>query len=239
MTERIEKQLQLSNGLWVAKAHVDDLIEQDVNARVMSKEMFDQLTKNVKKRGMLESLPYCASTPKGTEIVSGHHRVRVARAAGISTIYILLDTNKLTQDEITARQLAHNSIQGVEDKEMLKRLYESINDVDLRLETFITPDDLGLELDMHNDILDIAPDIEFKAVTFMFLPYQVDDFNEMLERLSGDETQIGALPIETFNKFKEAVIKVQKTENIKSIGSAIARMTDIVLMVLKSKEERV
>lgn len=235
---RVEKLLDLGNGLWIARAHVDDLIEQDINARVMSKEMFEQGVRNVKNRGYLESLPYCVWTEKGCEIVSGHHRVRWARAAGVQQIYILLDTNKLSRDEIVARQLAHNSIQGIDDKEMLKRLWESINDVDLRLETFITPKELNLDLDIKTEIFDIAPDIQFKTVTFAFLPHQMDQFNEVLERFKGDEEQIGVLPIETFNKFKEAVQKTQRVENIKSVGTAVARMCDIVLTVLNTKDKQ-
>lgn len=54
--------------------------EQDINARIMKNEMQRQLTDNIKKRGQLESLPFCALTEDGNriEIISGHHRIRLS-----------------------------------------------------------------------------------------------------------------------------------------------------------------
>ena len=49
----------------------------------MKNEMQRQLTDNIKKRGQLESLPFCALTQNETriEIISGHHRIRSAKEA--------------------------------------------------------------------------------------------------------------------------------------------------------------
>lgn len=236
-TKQLEKLLELDKGLFIARVHIDMLREQDLNARVMTKEMFDQLAKNIKNHGYMESLPYCAETERGIEIISGHHRVRACRTAGITQIYILLDTNGLARDEIIARQLAHNSLSGVDDREMVKRLFESINDVDLRLETFIAPRDLNLDLNTQIALFDIAPNIDFKVVSITFLPYQLDNFNEVIKRLNGNEVIIGVAERSIFDKFKIAVMQVQKTENIKSIGMAIARMSEIVLEQLNKKND--
>jgi ParB-like chromosome segregation protein Spo0J len=131
--QKYEVIADLGNGLVIAKVNVNDLREQDVNARVMTKEMMEALAKIIRKRGRLESLPYCALTDRGIEVVSGHHRVRACRMAEVMTIHVLLDTSKLSRNEIIARQLAHNSVQGVDDKELLRKLYEDITDVDLEL----------------------------------------------------------------------------------------------------------
>ena len=50
----------MGTGLVIGKVSLDALKEQDINARIMKKEMQDQLTANIKKRGQLESLPLLA-----------------------------------------------------------------------------------------------------------------------------------------------------------------------------------
>src|SRR6059036_2769174 len=76
--------LDLGNGLELWKVHPSTLREQDVNARSMPKAMFERLAQTIARDKRLESLPLCAKTESGLEIVSGHHRVRAATAAGIS-----------------------------------------------------------------------------------------------------------------------------------------------------------
>jgi hypothetical protein len=103
----------------------------------MPEEMFRQLTKNVEKRGVLESLPYCTLTERGVEVVSGHHRIRALRAAKYSKpVWILLETQRLSRDEIRAKQLAHNTIQGFDNPDILREIYLAIADADKRIEAF-------------------------------------------------------------------------------------------------------
>lgn len=155
--------------------------------------------------------------------------------AGIKHIHILLDTNKLSRDEIVARQLAHNSISGLDDKEMLKRLFNEIKDVDLKLESFINPADIQIEPEPSIPLLDITPGIEFYHVSLAFLPNQFEKFNDILERLDGTEKGVYALNKKTFNDFKKAVQSTKQIENIKSVGMAVSKMCDIVNSHYKKK----
>jgi ParB-like chromosome segregation protein Spo0J len=123
-----EKLLELGQGLELWKVGVDELREQDTNARSMPKEMFQRLTETIGRDKRLESLPFCALTPKGVEIVSGHHRVRTARAAEVKDIYILVDVTGLTPSEIAAKQLAHNSIEGTDNEQLVREIYAKIED---------------------------------------------------------------------------------------------------------------
>jgi len=235
---KIEKLFDLGNGLWLAKAHLDSLVEQTVNARVMSKEMIEQLATTMRHRKYLESLPYCHQIDDyKAEIISGHHRARSARMAEILTIYILLDTNKLSRDEVTARQLAHNSIQGVDDKEMLKRLFEQIQDVDLKIESFIQPIDISITIESPDTIMDIAPEIDFHTISLTFLPHQRKNFDDIIERYTGDEKGIYVVQDKLFEEFKRVVNDTKRIENIKSVGMAIARMCEIVNNSNKEKEK--
>ena len=145
----VKLMLDLGKGLWIARSHIDKIREQTLNARVMTKDMMERLAKNIKTHGNLESLPYCALVKKPklhVEVISGHHRIRASRMANMLEIHYLLDTNNLTRDDIVARQLAHNSIQGFDDKEMLKKLFSNIKDSDIQLEAFIHPKDSEYEV---------------------------------------------------------------------------------------------
>lgn len=89
--------VELGNGLELWKVHPSSLREQDVNARSMPKAMFERLSQTIARDMPLESLPFCARTDKAIEIVSGHHRVRAATAAGISEMFVLVDVTGLTR----------------------------------------------------------------------------------------------------------------------------------------------
>ena len=107
----------MGSGLLIAKVSLADFKEQDINARIMKSDMQKQLTDNIKKRGQLESLPFCALIDGKIEIVSGHHRIRSAKDSGImSEIFVILDTTGLRRSQVAAKQLAHNAISGFDDQ---------------------------------------------------------------------------------------------------------------------------
>ena len=105
----------MGSGLVIAKVQIDQVKEQDINARIMKNEMQDQLTANIKKRGQLESLPFLVLVNGKLEIVSGHHRIKSARAAGLKELIVILDVSGLTRSQIVAKQLAHNAISGFDE----------------------------------------------------------------------------------------------------------------------------
>ena len=200
--------------------------------------MLNQLAKNIGKGKNLESLPYCALTENHVEVVSGHHRCRAARKAEMLWIFILLDTNELSREEIVAKQLAHNSIQGYDDKEMLKRLFDEIKDVDLKLEAFIDPKDVDLPEPEKVPLLDITPDFDFKHVSLVFLPSQMQKFDSVLDRLNIDAQGVYAVPVEQFEKFKNALNTTRDIHNIKSVGMAVNKMCEIVEEYLKNDTKK-
>ena len=143
-TVSYEQMLELGHGLIIAKVPLTSLREQDINARIMKNEMQKQLTDNIRKRGQLESLPFCALVDGKIEIISGHHRIRSAKDSGvINEIYVILDVTGLTRSQIAAKQLAHNAISGFDDQSTLKEIVKLIDDVDDMLESYIGKDILG------------------------------------------------------------------------------------------------
>ena len=89
-----QRVMELGNGLELWKVHPSSLREQDVNARAMPKAMFERLAQTIGRDKRLESLPLCAKTDRGIEIISGHHRTRAATSAGVEASYRELHSTK-------------------------------------------------------------------------------------------------------------------------------------------------
>lgn len=225
-------------NVWIAKVELGELKEQDKNARIMSKDMFDQLKQNIhNKGGLLESLPFCAMTDKGIEIISGHHRVRASRAAGINEINIILDMTGLTRDEIVSKQLSHNSISGIDDEQILLELYESIQDVDEKIASFIDAEEVKSLIPIDVSIGELSIGLDFHSVNLMFLPNQLKDFTVAIDLIEkGDDVVIADLKY--WDEFKSTVNKVREVEGIKSVGMALAKMCQIAIKHYEEKDGR-
>lgn len=130
---KYETVADMGSGLVIAKVKLTDFREQDINARIMKTEMQKQLTDNIKKRGQLESLPFCALIDGKIEIISGHHRIRSAKDSGVLTeLFVILDTTGLRRSQVAAKQLAHNAISGFDDQSTLKEIAKMIDDEALK-----------------------------------------------------------------------------------------------------------
>ena len=222
----------MGSGLIIAKVPVACLREQDINARIMKTEMQKQLTDNIRKRGQLESLPFCALTKNGSrvEIISGHHRIRSAKDAGLKEIFVILDVSGLNRSKITAKQIAHNAISGFDDQAMLKELAKLMDDVDDMIESYAGKEVLT-EATADLDKL-LSPRIEFdwKNITFAFLPHQIADLNVLVEatkRLSPD--YVGVAGMDEYNPFIQTLSKYQDFTDVKNVGAAIHSMIQTTL----------
>ena len=216
----------MGHGLVIAKVKLADIREQDINARIMKNETQKQLTDNIKKRGQLESLPFCALIDEKIEVISGHHRIRSAKDSGVmQEIFVILDISGLRRSQVAAKQLAHNAINGYDDQSTLREIAKMIDDVDDMMESYIGKDVLGEPLAELEKL--IAPKVEFdwRNVTFTFLPHQIDDLEKLISALqSVSPDTIGAAPIEDHKPFVEAITKFQTFANVKNTGAAIHAM---------------
>ena len=100
-----EKIVDLYEGMSIWKVNIERCRERDKNARIMDKETFDRLTQTIAEDERLESLPfgYVKANPSGNKeffIVSGHHRIRAARSANITEIFVLVAEEDMTEDQI-------------------------------------------------------------------------------------------------------------------------------------------
>lgn len=223
----------MGSGLVIAKVKLADFREQDINARIMKTEMQKQLTDNIKKRGQLESLPFCALINNRIEIISGHHRIRSAKDSGVlSEIFAILDTTGLRRSQVAAKQLAHNAISGFDDQSTLKEIAKMIDDVDDMLESYIGKDIIGEPMAELEKLLSPKVEFDWKNVIFTFLPHQVRDFDQLLKVLSSLSPDVlGVADISQHEKFIETITKYQQFANVKNTGAAIHAMVKATEML--------
>jgi len=216
----------MGHGLVIAKVRIGDLREQDVNARIMKTEMQRQLTDNIKRRGQLESLPFCTLAGKKIEIVSGHHRVRSAKECGaIPEIFVILDISGLTRSQKAAKQLAHNAISGFDDQSTLREIAGMIDDVDDMLESYVGKDVMGEPMAELERLLSPKVEFDWRNIAFTFLPHQVSGLERLIAALeSMGPDFLGAAPVEAHRPFVDAIAKYQRFAEVKNTGAAIYAM---------------
>ncbi|MCL5280642.1 MAG: ParB N-terminal domain-containing protein [Planctomycetes bacterium] len=235
MTEAIEhkireKLLDLGNGTSIWRVHLDWLREMEENARVMDPDRFERLVANVRKDARLESLPLVTPNPERPEeflIISGHHRTRAARSAGVMEIVVLCIDQGLSMDQIKSKQLAHNFLNGEDDKQMLRRIVAQIQDQDALIESGLAHlrEDLP---DQRIQVDEVKFDIDFEVVNVVFLSHQKQKFDQAIELL-GDKGDILVEELPAFARFKEAVAKTSQQYNIRNVPGILAKMAEVVL----------
>jgi len=235
---KIEKRLDLGNDISIWKVHLDACREQDKNARVMSPEKFDRLAENIKKDRRLESLPLCIKkvNQAGNEeflIISGHHRIRAARVAGLTEIFVMVLEEELTRDQIIAKQLAHNALVGYDDPIMLKDLYAEIQDINAKLESGILDGEISIDFPTVS-VDELMFDFDYEILNILFLPKQMEKLEEVMNRLE-PSARVYLADKEDFEKFKEQIIKISKRENIRNASALFARMLEVVEEALNQK----
>ena len=228
-SKKYEMIYDMGSGLIIAKVPLDKVKEQDINARIMKNEMQDQLTAYIKNRGQLESLPFFCLVENQIEIISGHHRVKSARAAGMKEIIAILDVSGLTRSKIAAKQLAHNAISGFDDDSTLREIVKMIDDVDDMIESFISKDILEEPLEEYDKMASPAIEFDFKTVVFSFLPHQIKDLDALIKNLETAAPEIiGVATYEQCKEFTETLSKYQKFSDIRNVGAAIHSMVQSV-----------
>lgn len=199
----------------------------------MKAEMFERLTENIKNSDRLESLPFCALTDKGMEIISGHHRVRAARQAGIFEIFVLVDVSGLSTDKIKAKQLAHNSIWGYDNEELVKRIFDEIQDASAKLEAFV-PDKI-VEQFKKVSVGDINVEMDIQQIQLMFFKYERECIKR-LEKYLADGDEVYADEIEHFEDVKKMIKETGREYNIRAVGTILARLCEIALSRYENTE---
>ena len=230
------KTFALGDGLEVWFVNVSDLKEQSVNARVMTSEAFNQLSDNIKRDNRLESLPLCAYVDGELEIVSGHHRVRAAKKAGILEVWVLVDVTGMSRDRIRSKQLSHNSLQGMDDKEIVAAIFSEIVDGDARIAAFVDGEEPFSKDSVTLTTSELEVEFKTRVASIAFLPVQMVEFKhalELLTNLEPDEAYLAGL--DEYDTLLAAVGETEKTFDIHSVPTIFAKMAQIVIAHCKAQ----
>lgn len=223
---------QLGNGLSIVLINPNELREQDLNARLMSSEAFQQLVHNIKKRGGIESLPFCCEKDGKIEIISGHNRVKASKVAEIKEIPILLDRSDLSRSQIIAKQLAHNSLVGKDDDSILKQLYELMDSVDDKLESFINVDELELDNLVKPTPINLEDKVSFKTITLLFTEKECEDFDKVLETLEQQTPNaIYVCRREDFDGMVRKIETAKKDKKVRNASLAVAILVNDIVQL--------
>jgi hypothetical protein len=224
-----EKGLQIGPDLWVRELLIAEVQEQAVNAQTLQPRKFDRLVENIRSRQALESMPYC-SRPNDegpTFIVSGHHRMRAARSAGLDRMWAIVDTLPMTLSQTRAKQIAHNELAGEPDPQILAQMVGQIDNVDDLLHTgldetmlpTVAADDTALQLP--------HADFDFRLVALSFLPAQLAEFGDAVKVIESRTDILGVARVDQFDAFSKALMDYGRRFNVKSMATVVSVLTEL------------
>lgn len=200
------------------------------NARYMDKKEFDLLTSNIKNDGCLTSFPLVYDGDVYGEVLSGNHRVQAAIKAGIELAQVIVIKSPLTKDQKIALQLSHNSITGKDDPNLLKALYDSIENLDYKMYSGITD-----EMFKVDDLTLAAMSFETpkeEEVILHFLQGDKEVFCDSLKKIEKKAKKLHLIAhMEDFNSLFDSVFKVKSELNI-------LNTTEAIRAVVRLAEER-
>lgn len=236
-TKKVEKVYEMGDGYAIYKVHIDALRERDKNARIMTQFKFDRLAENVKANGGLyESLPLVTPIEnKGGNpeflIISGHHRIRAARSANLTEIHVIVIERKLKKDEIIAKQLSHNALNGEDDPNVLKELYLEIEEINFRIDSGLTDHEVNVEMSPVK-INDIQIELDYELINILFLPRQTKKLEEIFAYIDANQKETVKTTMiadkADFERFAEQAREIHKRDNIINVSAIVARMIEIV-----------
>ncbi|ECE1929306.1 ParB N-terminal domain-containing protein [Salmonella enterica subsp. enterica serovar Banana] len=203
------------------------------NAHYMEPGEFARLVDNIKKDGALTSTPVVY---RGV-VLSGNHRVQASLKAGLETIAVINILSELNDDEQKAIQLSHNSINGKDDKNILRELFDSIESLDMKLYSGLTDDDFKISDIEVESLSFIQPSYEDMVIAF--LPEEKALFVEALEKIGkkAKDKLILAGSHTDFNNVFQAVITTKSQLNIINTAEAFKAMSQLAMEKLKEMED--
>lgn len=237
-----ERLMEAYPGYAIWRVPVELLREQDKNAQVMSTTHFDRLTANIRKEMALETVPLCVlkNNKAGNQefhILSGHHRVRAARKAGILNIICFVIEKPLSRSQERAKQIAHNALVGFSDPQILREIWVEIEDIEAKTESGLDEDDLE-KLAKSVSLDEIKVDLDYELISILFLSRQMRDLEEVFTNVALDDaTEILIADKADFEKFAEQAREISKKENIRNVSAIIARMLEIVKEYYEKQRE--
>lgn len=161
-------------------------------------------------------------------MLSGNHRVKASIDAALETIPILHVRGPLTKERATALVLAHNAINGDDDPNILKELYDSLS--------FSEKQYSGLTDDVFKNLLTVDVSSlaigseQFEEITLTFLPEDARAFLDMLKRIGKSDKKLHLVAqMAEFDKMFEAIVAVKKKRNVHNTALAVAMLAELAM----------
>jgi hypothetical protein len=201
-----------------------DLQPLELNARYMTHETYNRLVTNLRADGALTSTPLIyggGEYPEGRELIlSGNHRVKAALDAGIEDAFCLLIDEHIPNARQRALQLSHNAVEGEDDLAILKQLYESIDDIDMR--GYAGLDDKTLELLDKIDTESLGEaNLDFHTVNLVFLPPEADRARDALDNLARAADELWLARFADYNATLDALASAHSSHNVGNVATAM------------------
>jgi hypothetical protein len=226
---------KLPYKLYLAKAEEIDFLEK--NARFMNKEQFASLTNNVKKDGGLTSIPLCYKQESGRLLVlSGNHRIKAAIEAGNREFLVLLIDKPMSKQQLVAIQLSHNAIEGQDDEQILKELWQSIDELEASIYAGLSTE--LIEKLNSTDFITISEQrVLFKEINFLFLPEEIEELKSICEGIieSAKGKEIFAGRITEYADILDGIIAVKQSQKVINTTLAFFAMARVVREYLDGK----
>ena len=200
-----------------------DLRLLELNARFMRHEQFARLVENIRRDGALTSVPLVVREDDGGfRVLSGNHRVSAAIEAGILEADVMVIDGDLPEARRIALQLSHNAIAGEDDPDILRKLYEKIEDVDWKAYS-------GLDDQILSLLTEIAPPtipqarLDFQLITLVFLPEEVEAAKETLksaiQMTKADETWLARFS--EYDRWLDTLDEISSAHNVGNVATCV------------------
>ena len=200
------------------------------NARYLTAQQHQRLVANIRRDGVLTSLPLvarCETNPQELLIVSGNHRVAAAKDAGLTEVDVIEIEGVLPKVRLVAIQLAHNAIEGQDDKAILKSLYEDLA-IEWQEYSGLTDDVFELS-DLSITVISGTHPL-YQEVVFAFLAQDAQAVTDLLasaEKWAKKERPVYVAQAETFEQFFEAMVATKAAKNIQNSAVALSVLCEL------------
>ena len=228
---------KLPYKLYMARASEIEFL--DKNARYMTKEQFESLTRNIKTDGGLTSLPLCYRQENGRLLVlSGNHRLKAAINAGIVENLVLLIDKPLSKQRQIAIQLSHNAIEGQDDEQILKELWMEIDEMEASIYSGLSTE--LIEKLTNIDFTTISEQRPlFKEISLLFLPEEIESMTAICDGIVESVKSKVAFTgrITEYDEILDGIIAAKQGQKIINSAVAFFAMARVVREYLDGKVE--
>lgn len=221
----------LSETMVVKEVDLDDTQLLMKNANIMDEKKMNRLIENIKRDGRLTSFPFMHKLPNGKyEVISGNHRVRASRIAGLTKITAICCEVTLPKDEKLRLQISHNAIHGEQSNIMLVDLITEFGSTEL---VRLSGADFDIDK-LKNEKIELksidSSGLEFREITLYFTKYELDVISETLNdvgtKLENDKNEVYLLEQSRYKKFVDCITETKKQANIKSTATILNLFID-------------